>query len=180
MSSVGADVTPTGWTSSRTALLVAHYQAGLSAAESARRIGAVSKNAVISKRRRLGQVAMADVGRIAGACWADDARQRPRFGAGRVPLFRMPPPMPTEPLPRMDGPPPPGASPRRLTERRFGECVWPWVRRRSPARIRRCSAALRPRSALPTAGRTPPWLIGTGLDGPSAWPWDWRPIATSL
>jgi hypothetical protein len=125
MSSVGADVTPTGWTSSRTALLVAHYQTGLSAAESARRIGAVSKNAVISKRRRLELVAMADVGRVAGACWADDARQRPRFGAGRVPLFRAPPPMPTEPLPKMDGPPPPDANPRRLTERRFGECAWP-------------------------------------------------------
>ena len=59
MTGLGQNGVPPVWTPARTALLVAHYQAGMSAAQSAVLIGTVSKNAVISKRRRLGLMAVA-------------------------------------------------------------------------------------------------------------------------
>ncbi len=114
-----------GWTAARAALLLDHYRAGLSAAQSADLIGAVSKNAVISKRRRLGLVATAAVGRDPAIWNAEEALRRRGVGAGRIRRFRGPPPLPVEPLPEMDHPPPPEADPRRLTERRAGGCAWP-------------------------------------------------------
>jgi len=114
-----------GWTTPRMALLVAHYHAGLSAAQSANLIGAVSKNAVISKRRRLGLVETVAVGREPTIRAADDAVQPRGVGGGRIRLFRGPPPLPVEPLPEMDGPTPADADPGILTERRVGGCAWP-------------------------------------------------------
>jgi hypothetical protein len=124
MSADGSLYIPPAWTPARIALLVEHYQAGMSAVDSARLIGAVSKNAVISKRRRLGLMAAATV-RPESAGVAPDAAARRHARIGRARLFRGPPPLPIEPLPEMDGPPPPGAAPCLLTERRLGACAWP-------------------------------------------------------
>jgi len=111
------------WTSERTTLLVEHYNVGLSAAESAKLIGGVSKNAVISKRRRLGLVATVFVGQ------RPDLSVEPVRRASRTPcrtrLLRGPPPLPVEPLPDMEPSLPSDARPLRLTERRLGDCAWP-------------------------------------------------------
>jgi GcrA cell cycle regulator len=114
-----------GWTTPRVALLVNHYQAGLSAAESAVLIGGVSKNAVVSKRRRLGLFAMLR---------AAQAGASPRREA-YVPVrpFRGPPPLPTEPLPAMDLVRPLNCAPMRLTERRRNQCAWPLGPAEEPA-----------------------------------------------
>ena len=113
------------WSDARVRLLVDHYRSGLSASDSATLIGGVSKNAVVSKRRRLGLFAVVGVGAeprdSAGAGAGDRRRER----AGPIRLFRGPPPLPVEPLPEMDHPPPPDAEPKPLTARRFGECAWP-------------------------------------------------------
>jgi GcrA cell cycle regulator len=127
-----------GWTGRRVALLVDHYRAGLSAANSAALIGGVSKNAVVSKRRRLGLLATVGVGERS----ADDtSKPRPAVGV-RLRPFRGPPPLPVEPLPEMDGALPPEADPRPLTARRFGECAWPLGPAESPGDYRTlfCSA----------------------------------------
>lgn len=105
----------------RVQLLVDHYRRGLSASESAALIGGVSKNAVVSKRRRLGLLAV-----IGSPRDPDPAQKSPR--CERVPplrAFRGPPPLPVSPLPDMDQPPPLGADPKPLAARRFGECAWP-------------------------------------------------------
>jgi hypothetical protein len=112
-----------GWTAGRTALLVDHYWAGLSAAASAGLIGAVSKNAVVSKRRRLGLVASVAIGRRSDGEVAPPPV--PRRSAARTRLFREPPPLRVEPLPDMDGPPPPDASPRILADLPADGCAWP-------------------------------------------------------
>jgi GcrA cell cycle regulator len=106
----------------RTALLVEHYNVGLSAAESAGLIGGVSKNAVISKRRRLGLVATVVVGWRASA---SDEGGEPRRRACRPRRFRGPPPLPVEPLPDMEAAVAPDMNPKRLTERRWSDCAWP-------------------------------------------------------
>lgn len=124
MSAAGTDGGQPVWTPSRTELLVHHYHAGLSAAQSAALIGTVSKNAVISKRRRLGLMAVVEVGRGPGA-WSGLTAPRSRCDTGRIRLLRGPPPLPTAPLPQMDLPPPADANPKLLPERRFGECAWP-------------------------------------------------------
>ena len=122
VSSVAPGADPIAWTADRTALLVEHYNVGLSAAESAGLIGGVSKNSVISKRRRLGLVATVFVGQRAEAL-ADGVGQPRRRCRAR--LFRGPPPLPVEPLPDMERAIPPDSRPRRLTERRWGDCAWP-------------------------------------------------------
>lgn len=120
MSADGWDILQSGWTAERVAALVEHYRRGLSAAESAALIGGVSKNAVVSKRRRLGLLATA----ATGSRTATD--RGPRLNdLGRIRRLRCPPPLPTSPLPNMDGPPAPGANPKRLADRKFGECAWP-------------------------------------------------------
>ena len=54
----GSSMTPTHhifvWTEERVADLKRHWQNGLSATESARELGSVTRNAVVGKRRRLG------------------------------------------------------------------------------------------------------------------------------
>jgi len=121
MSADGGDLLQSSWTADRVAALVEHYNTGLSAAESAALIGGVSKNAVVSKRRRLGLLATASVGARSAA-----DRGLPRLtGLGRIHRFRCPPALPTSPLPKMDDPPPAGARPSRLVERGFGMCAWP-------------------------------------------------------
>jgi GcrA cell cycle regulator len=121
MSADGGDILQSGWTAERVAALVEHYRTGLSAAESAALIGGVSKNAVVSKRRRLGLLASVAMGARSAA-----GRGFPRLtGLGRIRRLRCPPLLPTSPLPKMDGPRPPGANPKRLVERGFGDCAWP-------------------------------------------------------
>jgi GcrA cell cycle regulator len=123
------DVAASTWPSSRVELLRVHHALGLSALVSARLIGGVSRNAVISKRRRLGltganplQAAMRALGRASrAACGLSNAhahrpRRHPLDGAGAAP---------GEPLPFMDWPPPPGARPKSLADREAGECAWP-------------------------------------------------------
>ncbi len=117
-----------GWSAARIALLRLHHGLGLSAAASAELIGGVSRNAVISKRRRLG---------LTGANPLRSARaalRRSAFSAlgppivpGRLFLRLAGPRLACryEPLPVMDLPPPPGADPKRLTDRGRGECAWP-------------------------------------------------------
>lgn len=114
------ETTSEGWSEARTALLRAHHALGLSAAESARLLGCVSRNAVISKRYRLGLFAWRERPTGAGATTVSD-RTRTRSRA----LFSQPPFLPVEPLPDMDLPLPPGADPRPLTQKGFGQCAWP-------------------------------------------------------
>jgi len=106
-----------GWTPARVDQLRRHHRLGLTAAESAVLIGGVSKNAVISKRNRLGLTGLAaKPSRDAGPTAIKTSRQpRIRF----EPVFRC------EPLPPMDPTPPPGARPRPLALHRAGECLWP-------------------------------------------------------
>lgn len=105
-----------GWTRERVALLRRHYAVGLSAAESAILLG-VSKNAVISKRNRLGlQGAVRSLGPKVSAKEQD---QSPKIRRAREPKFRR------LPLPDMDLPLPPGAAPKALAFHKRGECVWP-------------------------------------------------------
>ena len=104
------------WTEERIALLRRHFAVGLTAAESAILLGGVSKNAVISKRNRLG---------LLGVARAKPGR--PPKIQGRVPIsrYRFEPTFRSVPLPRMDEPPPADANPKRLAQHRRGECVWP-------------------------------------------------------
>jgi hypothetical protein len=124
MSADGAGGPPaSSWTRVRTALLIEHYHAGLSAAASAHLLGATSRNAVISKRRRLGLVATIEIGRTLAV--ADDVVRRPKPKIHWARLFRGPPPLPTEPLPRMDERLPCDARPTTLVGRQRGRCAWP-------------------------------------------------------
>ena len=109
------------WSDARVEQLKLHHAMGLSAALSADLIGGVSRNAVISKRRRLGlvganplQAAMRRARRAARICAGDG-------------LFRLggPGDLRCEPLPDMDWPPPPDANPRTLADKNAGECAWP-------------------------------------------------------
>lgn len=107
-----------GWTPSRVALLRRHFDVGLTASESALLLGGVSKNAVISKRTRLGLVGVARSpaqapGRVKASIGETRMRLRPE------PQFRR------LPLPDMNQPPPPGAAPKTLARHRTGECLWP-------------------------------------------------------
>jgi GcrA cell cycle regulator len=112
----GAVVT---WTADRVVLLELHYAQGLSAAESARRLGGVSRNAVISKRYRLGLL-----GRIAPV-----HPLKPRgVGPAKIRLRRLAPAddlLDVAPLPPMDLPPPIDARPSILADRGPLACAWP-------------------------------------------------------
>lgn len=119
-----------GWSPARTELLRAHYALGLSAAVSAQLIGGVSRNAVISKRRRLGLMGANPLQSAVRAA-RGDARS---FGASACPSsFRASPARldddedrgRREPLPFMDWPAPADAEPRTLAERSPGQCAWP-------------------------------------------------------
>ncbi len=110
-----------GWTPGRTAMVIAHYDAGLSAAESAAVIGNVSKSAVISKRRRLGLFAVVAEGE------PPKETRRPHWPRSRLSGGRPHglPPLRVYPLPQMDLPAPPDAAPKTLTAKAIGECAWP-------------------------------------------------------
>lgn len=108
------------WSGARVLLLIDHYRRGLSANESAALIGGVSKNAVISKRRRLGLFAVA-----AAPCPPGGGESRPRERVRPLRVLRGPRSLPVTPLPDMDLPPPPNADPKSLSARRSGECAWP-------------------------------------------------------
>jgi len=111
------------WSSAREALVRLHHALGLSAAASADLIGGVSRNAVISKRRRMGLVGANPLH------WRDRAAAAASYA--RSPLARLAWPTPPElhacrePLPFMDWPAPPDANPKRLADREPGECAWP-------------------------------------------------------
>lgn len=119
----GCDAEP-GWSPARTELLRLHYGLGLSASLSAQLIGRVSKNAVISKRRRLGLTGANPLRvTLRATGWT-----APGFEAGRLPRFR-PPRVEVHgcgaALPAMDAPPLPGTEPKTLALRARGECAWP-------------------------------------------------------
>ena len=103
------------WTEDRVGLLRYHYDVGLTAAESAVLLGGVTKNAVISKRHRLGLTGQARSLRPTVRPLQKRRPLRPRC----EPNFRC------EPLPRMDPDPPPYARPRPLAQHQAGECLWP-------------------------------------------------------
>ncbi len=132
------------WTPVRVASLVAHYHAGLSAAESAELLGEATKNAVVSKRRRLGLLGLAPVAAPLGRGADGPAPQRRRISRVMV----GPPPLPSEPLPDMDWPLPAGATPKSLIERGPRECAWPLGSAEEPGSSHTlyCSAPNRPRS----------------------------------
>ena len=111
-------------------MLRLHHAIGLSAAVSAQLIGAVSRNAVISKRRRLGliganplQAAIRFVRRASLACEPLSYPSLGRFS--RVPPARAESSIRREPLPLMEQPAPPNADPKTLAHRSRGECAWP-------------------------------------------------------
>jgi hypothetical protein len=126
------------WSPGRVEQLRLHHAMGLSAAVSAELIGGVSRNAVISKRRRLGLV---------GANPLQSALRRMRTarrGAETKSSLRWQGPsnLRCEPLPDMDWPPPPDAQPRFLADKRSGQCAWPLGPAEAPAdfRTRFCCA----------------------------------------
>ena len=104
------------WTAKRSELLHRHFDRGLTAAQSAELIGGVTRDAVISKRRRLGLAPTKAARDILGAL---PPPTRSLVAGFPVPRFRC------EPLPDMDLPAPPDAAPKRLADREFGECAWP-------------------------------------------------------
>jgi hypothetical protein len=112
------------WTPARTALLIAHYQAGLSAAESARLMGDLTKNAVISKRRRLGLLGVASREEGGDIALAAGRAGEPRCRRASI-RFRVPPDLPVEPLPDMQRLCAPDARPVRLADRGYADCAWP-------------------------------------------------------
>jgi hypothetical protein len=127
------------WSALRVEMLRLHHAMGLSAALSAQLIGDVSRNAVISKRRRLGLVGanplQAALRAIRGAvrpaaCTSSKTRPSGLADAiGRLELR-------CEPLPFMDWPPPAGAQPKSLAQRDPGECAWPLGPGESPGDYR--------------------------------------------
>ena len=107
------------WSPERIALLHLHYLQGLTAAESARDIGGVTRNAVISKRYRMGLF-----GRVTPA----PRLKRVETNDGAVRYRRLAPREETlavTPLPAMDWPPPPDARPARMADRPEHSCAWP-------------------------------------------------------
>jgi GcrA cell cycle regulator len=116
------------WSPDRIAQLRLHHDMGLSAALSAELIGGVSRNAVISKRRRLGlvganplQAAMRRVRRAAQIARASACVSSPPDAWSLETVLGLR----CEPLPFMDWPAPPNADPRPLADRDVGECAWP-------------------------------------------------------
>jgi hypothetical protein len=110
------------WSAARVALLRLHHALGLSAALSAELIGAVSRNAVISKRRRLGLVGANPL--RAARCEAGPSGRPPLFPrvwrpAGSQGVVSR------EPLPGMHTPLPLDADPKSLAQRGEHECAWP-------------------------------------------------------
>jgi hypothetical protein len=128
---------PTRWSLERVDQLRHHYRLGLTAAESAALLGGVSKNAVISKRTRLGLTG----GRLVVRGPAE-GRRGPQARPWR---WRPEPDFHCEPLPAMDGAAPVGACPKPLSQHRPGECLWPLGSVESPGDWRTlfCCAAVK-------------------------------------
>jgi GcrA cell cycle regulator len=119
-----------GWSRVRTELLLAHYAMGLSAAVSALLIGGVSRNAVISKRRRLGLLGANPIQSAlrASRCAGRTSEPRVRPASSRpwlAPLGDDEADRRREALPFMDRPAPADADPKTLAERSPGQCAWP-------------------------------------------------------
>lgn len=106
-----------GWTPDRIDLLRRHFAVGLTATESAILLG-VTKNAVISKRTRLGLLGTVRM------TWRGDAEPASRVRESRIRCAPTPK-LRRLPLPDMDQPPPPDADPKMLAQRQRGECAWP-------------------------------------------------------
>ena len=146
------DADAPGWSPPRVELLRLHYDLGLSAAISAELIGEVSKNAVISKRRRLGLMGVNPprssicVSGCAEAplapSWYRPQVLRRRPGDGVI-ILRL------HALPFMDWPAPAEANPKTLADRVQGECAWPLGPAEAPGdyRTRFCCAPVSPRRA---------------------------------
>ena len=167
------------WSPERTELLCAHYALGLSAAVSAQLIGNVSRNAVISKRRRLGLMGANPLqSAMRAARCATRVDEQPR----RPSLLRpwLAPPdgdeadRRREALPFMDRPAPADADPKTLAERSRGQCAWPLGPAEAPGDYRTlfcCAPVDRGHSycathrALAFGGRlAPQWLESLAKD----------------
>ena len=109
------------WSPERVALLHLHYLQGLAAIESARLIGGVTRNAVISKRYRMGLFGRmrTDRPRLKRIETPEPGGARYRRLAPREELLAV------TPLPAMDWPPPPGSRPATLADRPDRTCAWP-------------------------------------------------------
>ncbi len=136
-----------GWSPPRVELLRLHYDLGLSAAISAELIGEVSKNAVISKRRRLGLMGANPLRSSIGVpgC-AERTFESPFVWTRSNALPRRPHVdvmfVALHPLPFMDLPAPADANPKTLVDRVQGECAWPLGPAETPGdyRTRFCCA----------------------------------------
>jgi len=139
-----ADISALQWTPERVALLRRHHAVGLTASESAILLGGVTKNAVISKRNRLGlRGVMIAVRPLEPGAPAARFRTR-RFKL--EPIFRC------EPLPSMDPTAPVGAAPKPLAQHQRGECLWPLGLAEAAVDWRTlfcCAPAARPRRYCP-------------------------------
>ncbi len=127
------------WSDERVEQLKRHHAMGLSAAASADLIGSVSRNAVISKRRRLGLMganplrsAMLALRKVFHAAQVDRQPKPAACRSGLVDDERLP----REPLPFMDFAVPPDANPKILADREVGECAWPLGPAEQPADYR--------------------------------------------
>jgi hypothetical protein len=104
-----------GWTPDRIDMLYRHFALGMTAGQSADALGGVSRNAVLSKRLRLGlsSTSAAPLGSMAGLL------------AGRRFQPIDPPPLPCQPLPEMDVALPADARPGPLACKGRRDCAWP-------------------------------------------------------
>jgi GcrA cell cycle regulator len=142
MSGAGKLQPSPAWTEARVALVVAHYWAGLSAAQSAGLVGGVSKNAVVSKRRRLGLLARVAPAAPRECRVAAPAVRRHDLDRRILRFLGPPPPQRVEPLPDMDAATPADAAPKTLMALACGDCVWPLGPAEEPGhyRTRFCGA----------------------------------------
>ena len=167
------------WSQDRTELLRAHYTLGLSAAVSALLIGGVSRNAVISKRRRLGLLGANPLQSAlrASRCARRNSEPRARPSSSRpwlTPLGDDEADRRREALPFMDRPAPADADPKTLAERSPGQCAWPLGPAEEPGDYRTlfCCALVEggrgycaTHRALAFGGRlAPQWLEGLAND----------------
>jgi hypothetical protein len=141
-----------GWSAGRTALVRLHHALGLSAAASAQLIGGISRNAVVSKRRRLGLMGANPLRSVRAALRRSAFPMLGLVGSPGRPSFGPDAVLRREPLPFMDLPPPLNAEPKRLTDRQRGECAWPLGPAEAPGDYRTlfcCAPVERGRSFCP-------------------------------
>jgi len=116
MSAPSATAFADGWSPRRVELLREHHARGLTARESAELLGGVTRDAVISKRNRLG---LPQLRRPESTLTVLVPPAQTRLRRGHLAALCC------APLPQMDLTPPCNVNPKPLVERKRRECAWP-------------------------------------------------------